>query len=218
MSGLYTPFGRAARWVVRRALGPWTVQALEETPASAVFLVHHQNLFGPIHAMAFLPREVRLWVLSPFCDRKACFEQYYGYTFTRRFGWPRPAAWAVSRLLSFLLPGFLRQFRVIPVWRGSLDIRDTFARARRLWPRDSPCSSAQTRTMPATRMKWGRCTAVSSIWNGRITRSPGSTCPSSPCAAGRRTRLWSLAARCPSRGKSPSARSGTSWPRLWPDP
>lgn len=92
------------RWVVRRALGPWTVQALEETPASAVFLVHHQNLFGPIHAMAFLPREVRLWVLSPFCDRKACFEQYYGYTFTRRFGWPRPAAWAVSRLLSFLLP------------------------------------------------------------------------------------------------------------------
>ena len=79
MSGLYTPFGRAARWVVRRALGPWTVQALEETPASAVFLVHHQNLFGPIHAMAFLPREVRLWVLSPFCDRKACFEQYYGY-------------------------------------------------------------------------------------------------------------------------------------------
>lgn len=130
MSGLYTPFGRAARWVVRRALGPWTVQALEETPASAVFLVHHQNLFGPIHAMAFLPREVRLWVLSPFCDRKACFEQYYGYTFTRRFGWPRPAAWAVSRLLSFLLPGFLRQFRVIPVWRGSLDIRDTLRQSQ----------------------------------------------------------------------------------------
>lgn len=90
MSGLYTPFGRAADGWCGRALGPWTVQALEETPASAVFLVHHQNLFGPIHAMAFLPREVRLWVLSPFCDRKACFEQYYGYTFTRVLGGPGP--------------------------------------------------------------------------------------------------------------------------------
>lgn len=130
MSHLYAPFGGAARWVVRRALGPWKVQAQEETPAPAVFLVHHQNLFGPIHAMAYLPREVRLWVLSPFCDRRACFEQYYGYTFTQRFGWPKPAAWAVSRLLSLLLPGFLRQFRVIPVWRGSLDIRDTLRQSQ----------------------------------------------------------------------------------------
>lgn len=130
MSHLYAPFGGAAGGWSRRALGPWKVQAQEETPAPAVFLVHHQNLFGPIHAMAYLPREVRLWVLSPFCDRRACFEQYYGYTFTQRFGWPKPAAWAVSRLLSLLLPGFLRQFRVIPVWRGSLDIRDTLRQSQ----------------------------------------------------------------------------------------
>ena len=130
MSALYSPLGRAARWVVRRTMGAWQVQAPEDLPAPAVFLVHHQNLFGPIHAMALLPRQVRLWVLAPFCDRRACFRQYYGYTFTRRFGWPRPAAWAVSRLLSLLLPGFLRQFRVIPVWRGSLDIRDTLRQSQ----------------------------------------------------------------------------------------
>ena len=29
-----------------------------------------------------------------------------------------------------MLPGFLRQFRVIPVWRGSLDIRDTLRQSQ----------------------------------------------------------------------------------------
>lgn len=125
MSGLYSPIGRLIRQAVRLCMSGWRWAGPETLPSPAVFLVHHQNLAGPIRAMALMPREARLWVLSPFCDRRACFDQYYGYTFTQRYGWPKVPAWMVSRLLSRLMPAFLRQFRVIPVWRGSLKIRDT---------------------------------------------------------------------------------------------
>lgn len=125
MSGSFTPLGRMARKAVRLTLPGWSWSGPEELPAPAVFLVHHQNLAGPIRAMALLPREPRLWVLAPFCDRRSCFEQYYDHTFTRRFGWPKAPAWAVSRLLSLLIPNLLAQFRVIPVWRGSMKLRDT---------------------------------------------------------------------------------------------
>lgn len=125
MSGLYSPLGQLIRQGVRLGMPCWTCSGPEDLPSPAVFLVHHQNLAGPIRAMALMPREVRLWVLSPFCDRHSCFDQYYGYTFTQRYGWPKAPAWMVSRLLSVLMPAFLRQFQVIPVWRGSLKIRDT---------------------------------------------------------------------------------------------
>lgn len=121
----YTLFGRLARRAVRLHYSEWRFSGPEDLPEPAVFLVHHQNLAGPVRAMALLPGEPRLWVLSPFCQRKSCFEQYYHYTFTRRFGLPGYAAWPLAQLLSRLMPAFLRQFQVIPVWRGSLKIRET---------------------------------------------------------------------------------------------
>lgn len=121
----FTPFGRLARRVVGLRYAGWRFSGPEHLPEPAVFLVHHQNLAGPVRAMALLPGEPRLWVLSSFCQRKSCFEQYYRYTLTRRFGWPKGAAWPTAQTLSWMMPAFLRQFQVIPVWRGSMKIRDT---------------------------------------------------------------------------------------------
>ncbi len=126
----YAPAGRFVQRAVRRAMGGWTACFPGDTPSPAVFLVHHQNLSGPIRAMALLPRPVRLWVLSPFCDRESCFRQYYGYTFTQRFGWPKAPAWLASRLLSLIIPWFVGQFHVIPVWRGGLQIKDTLRQSQ----------------------------------------------------------------------------------------
>lgn len=121
----YTSLGRLIRRAVGLRYTGWCFSGPDTLPRPAVYLIHHQNLAGPVRAMALLPGEVRLWVLSPFCQRKSCFEQYYHYTFTKRFGWFRGAAWPLARVLSLLMPAFLRQFQVIPVWRGSLKIRDT---------------------------------------------------------------------------------------------
>lgn len=93
----------------------------------AVYLVHHQNLYGPLHALAFLSNEVRPWIFSPFCSRKACFQQYYGYTFTQRFGWPKPLAWMVSGILSLVIPALMNGYHAIPVYRDGRRVRETMS-------------------------------------------------------------------------------------------
>lgn len=97
--------------------------------APAVYIVHHQNLYGPIHAVVLLPLEAHLWVFHPFYDRKACFAQYYGYTFTQRFRWPRPVAWAAAKLFSWMVPGVMHGIGAIPVYRSSRQILETMDRS-----------------------------------------------------------------------------------------
>lgn len=126
MKQFYSLPGRVTKRLVAASLHGWRVELDQPPQGAAVLLVHHQNLSGPIHAMALLPFHVRLWALHVFSDRKSCFDQYYGYTFTRRFGWPRPLAFCAAGLLSLAVPGFLRWFQVIPVYRGSLKLKDTF--------------------------------------------------------------------------------------------
>lgn len=96
--------------------------ALPDQPC--VYVVHHQNLFGPAHALIALP-ESHMWVLWPFCEKKACFDQYYGYTFTKRFGWPKPLAFVTAKLLSSLVPPFFRALGAVPVFRTRARLRET---------------------------------------------------------------------------------------------
>lgn len=90
-----------------------------------VYVVHHQNLRGPVRAAAVLPKEVRLWILHVFCDRKSCFEQYCNYTFSRRLGWPKFAAFTAAGILSLAMPRLLRGLGAIPVYRGAKEIGRT---------------------------------------------------------------------------------------------
>ena len=125
---IYRPFGRFWRRVYRLA-NPEGKAAGPQPPAPAVFLIQHRNLSGPIHAVAHLPVEGHIWVLKVFLDRRECFDQYYRYTYTERFGWPKPAAFLMAGLLSFVIPPFVRSFSPIHVYRGHADIRDTMARS-----------------------------------------------------------------------------------------
>lgn len=142
---IYSRFGRSARWVVKNTVfrGSFSDRSggiggassaadsnrsfpdEPEAAGPAVYVVHHQNLQGPVAAVALLPEEVRLWVFHVFCSREACFEQYSGYTFSQRFGWPKPAARAAAEILSRVVPGFLNSLGVIPVYRGTREIRET---------------------------------------------------------------------------------------------
>jgi len=64
--------------------------------------------------------------LSVFTDREDCFRQYFGYTFTARFGWPRIIAYIVAKLASFVIPALVKSLRAIPVYRGDSRVITTF--------------------------------------------------------------------------------------------
>ena len=110
------PLARAARRAARCLPGGWRLDGpLPDGPC--VYVVHHQNLAGPLAALALLPGQPRPWVLHPFCGRRACFAQYYRYTFPARFGWPRPLAFLAAGLGAMLVPPLLHSLGSIPVYR-----------------------------------------------------------------------------------------------------
>ncbi len=138
----YGPFGRLVKWAYGKLHRSWKVQ-YEATPEGApglavpdgqtppdgpkpgvapppepvVYVVHHQNMFGPLHMMGLAPFEAQIWALHVFLDRRECFEQYYRYTFTQRYGWPKPAAFVVVGIISLVVPALMRSLRAIPVYR-----------------------------------------------------------------------------------------------------
>ncbi len=111
-----------ARWVTSRHEYNPPVEAA--TPA--VYLVHHQNMKGPVITLAWLPIRIRPWVLSVFCSQDKCFHHYYGYTFTKRFGMWKVLAAICAYPLSFFIPALMRSMRAIPVYRESKAIVTTF--------------------------------------------------------------------------------------------
>jgi hypothetical protein len=129
---------RFCRFLVRKNLKPYTVvqnSNFEEPAASTshhstagpkVYIVHHQNLRGPITSMAWFNQPLRPWVLSVFCERQSCFDQFYNYTFTERFGFKRPLAAIISFPISFFVPALMRSTNVIPVYRQPRETIKTF--------------------------------------------------------------------------------------------
>lgn len=121
----YGPLARMMRAAIRPFLHRWDCSGAQRAEAPAVYVAHHRNMSGPVHALALLPDTPRPWVLHVFLDREECFAQYYGFTFRRRFGWPRPFAWLAAAALSRVVPAVLRSFGAIPVYRGLRQARGT---------------------------------------------------------------------------------------------
>lgn len=117
---------RSIRFCARCFTPRYKICHTSETSVPAVYIVHHQNLQGPLKCMIWLNMPVRLWVLNAFCSCKKCFHQYYDYTFTKRFGMPKILAALAALPLSLLVPGLMNLIRAIPVFRGSRTIADTF--------------------------------------------------------------------------------------------
>ena len=85
----------------------------------AIMVGHHQNLKGGIRVMMWLNVNARVWMLWVFCDKKACFNQYYGYTFTKRYGWNKVFAYIAACVSAWFIPKLAQSMRVIPVYRKS---------------------------------------------------------------------------------------------------
>lgn len=119
----YGGLARFLRAAVRPCLCQWDTSGAHRAEAPAVYVAHHRNLSGPVHALALLPDTPRPWVLHVFLNKRECFAHYYGYTFRTRFGWPRPLAWVAAAVLSRVVPPVLRSFGAIPVYRGLHEAR-----------------------------------------------------------------------------------------------
>lgn len=114
-----------SRFFVRRYIGRWTAGVPRPTEPS-VFVCSHSNLLGPLATLCWLPFAVRPWVFHVFLERETCRAQFRDYTFSERFGLPKPAAasaaWAVSGYVSALM----RSLGAVPVYRGTARLGATF--------------------------------------------------------------------------------------------
>lgn len=124
--GFYSTIVVILRNIVRFLLKRYDVIYTEEPPASAVYIVHHQNLKGPIKIIIWLKTHLHMWVLSPFCSQTTCYKHYVDYTFTKRFGMPKFFAPVLAFPVSFFVSGLLKGIRAIPVYRGKREIIKTF--------------------------------------------------------------------------------------------
>lgn len=124
---------RFLRLCARAVLFDWNTSGVCTANGPVVYVVHHRNMFGPIHAMALLPDTAPLprpWVLHVFLEKESCYRQFYRYTFTRRLGWPRPLAAATAWVLSRIVPGLLRACGAIPVYRELRRAPETMRRTQ----------------------------------------------------------------------------------------
>lgn len=120
---MYNWFGRTIQAGYRFFHQRWRVDAENmRQDGGAVYLIHHQNMFGPLHAIGLLPVDAHMWSLSCFFDCKTCFEQFYHYTYRERFGWPKALAFPMAWVASRVVPAVLASFRAIPVYRNEANL------------------------------------------------------------------------------------------------
>ncbi len=91
-----------------------------------VLVGHHQNFYGPITCLLWLPDTVNIWVVSHLFNFKECFGMYYNLTFKKTIKLPKVVAFIMATLCALLIPPLLKSARAIPVYRESKDIMKTF--------------------------------------------------------------------------------------------
>lgn len=115
----YGNFFRIVRRLIRPFFRVKSVPDAAQMPWPAVYICRHKNMSGPIRTLLWLPRPVRPWVFSVFCESHTCYRQFHEYTLTQRLHWPVWLADIVARMIGFFMPKLLRSMGVIPVYRGS---------------------------------------------------------------------------------------------------
>lgn len=111
----YGPFSRVIQAGYRIFHPGWRAENVPDGGRPVVFIIHHQNMFGPIHAIGILPVDAHMWSLECFTNQQTCFEHYYTYTYQIRYGWSKPRSYIMAKICSLVVPRLLNSFRAIPV-------------------------------------------------------------------------------------------------------
>jgi hypothetical protein len=100
------------------------MQNIGELPA--VFISRHQNMYGPVEIMAWVPMKFRVWTLYKFMSVKECYKHYTNYTLSVRKGFGPMASKVCAAIVSPFVTAFMRSMGGISVYRGQRNIIDTF--------------------------------------------------------------------------------------------
>lgn len=122
----YGPLFQTVRMLLRPFFPLKSIPEIEALPRGAVYVCRHRNMRGPLYTLLHLKIQPRPWVLSVFCEREECFEQFGGYTLSVRLRWKPLFARTVARILSWIVPAAVRSAGGIPVYRHSTKIATTF--------------------------------------------------------------------------------------------
>ena len=117
---------KIARFFVRPFFPKYKSFDTEKAIAPAVYISHHQNLYGPMMSMLWFPKAIHIWWLYVFQDKDTCYDHFMKFTFTERFGWSRWRARLVSFPLSRIVAMLFKSCQAIPVYRKSRNINKTF--------------------------------------------------------------------------------------------
>lgn len=121
----YGVFFKMAQRMTRLLIPRYRFERPPKNDEPVVYVSHHQNMVGPVSILAWLKYYVRTWMLSEFMEQEACFEHYYNFTFTERYGWPKWLAKTVAWPVSYIVPWLAKSGDMIPVYRGSRKIVKT---------------------------------------------------------------------------------------------
>lgn len=114
-----------AYWRVTHRRQPvYGMENVGQTPA--VFISRHQNLYGPVEIMSWVPLQFRVWTLYKFMTVKECYRHYSGYTYSVRKHFGPVFSKIIAAIVSPFVTVFMRSMGGIPVYRGQRNIIDTF--------------------------------------------------------------------------------------------
>jgi len=92
----------------------------------AVFIGRHQDAYGPVEIMAWVPLDLRVWTLYKFMSIRECYRHYVRYTYTVRKGFGPVSARVRAAIAAPFVSAFMNSMGGIPVYRGCRNIADTF--------------------------------------------------------------------------------------------
>lgn len=121
MGRFYGRLARTLRAGYRIITPRWRTDTPPDHPV--VFVVHHQNMYGPVHMLGLLPAEQHIWSLYVFLSRATCFDQFYNYTFRTRYGLPKPLACIVAKPVSAVATALLSSFGAIEAYHDARSVR-----------------------------------------------------------------------------------------------
>lgn len=113
----YGLYFRIAQKIKRFFAGAMSVPSAEDFRFPAVYVGHHQNMYGPITLMTYTPVFLRVWVFSVFLSRKTCYDHFADITFRQRYGKNAFLSKAAALFLSLTIPPLLTSMRSIGVHR-----------------------------------------------------------------------------------------------------
>lgn len=125
----YGLFYKAVRGGLRLFMPSFSVwdqrSSIGKEKDAVVYVSHHQNLFGPITILLWVPEFLRTWMYSVFLEFDTCYRQYVDYTFTKRLGWPTFLAKAAAWPAAWFAVTLTNSGRGIPVYRKSRAVINT---------------------------------------------------------------------------------------------